>query len=915
MILTSWSRLILFLSFILSLVILTIPDDSKLGEIYFNSFKYDEALYYFDRAKNQDVSSVSVLKKMKAYFVIQGELKKAITSQKKITKILPKNIFHIKELAKLYDWNNQPKMSLNTREKVIQLENKKSRYKELLDVQQGYVWLREYKEAERIGQMIYESNDIKDLEKNLAFYLAIKNQKEVIKHINKISKLSGKKNYRLQKYLAQSYELNKEYKLAINNYIEYMRDLEKIKKNEEKDTFILEFSKKQLNKHQTTIERIVLLYDTLGERKKIAKINRDYYTIDESKYDLGLDAAEIYLELKDLESIKIILPKIYSVNSAKRLFRAGHIYLELKDFDQSIKFFERVLKLYPYKSEYFKDLSYLYEVTNQPKKALDLQYKLLKLLKKDKQGSFYINIDEVLVTDTSNSKVVPTNEIINTQKKIIELLEKIGDKKEKHKKLVDFTKSNPYDFELNKTLAFSYLSSNEIKEAELILTRLFNINPLDRDVNLYFVRQDIQNARYSNALNKINLLKKTNKKDLQIETALYEIYKRHNPKLALRICKSLEKDKTYDYIELKVNCLIQEKKIQESLSIIYDFSKDNPDNSNAKIKLAYTSILAKDLELANRVISDLKSSNTPRRLLEPILKYKGELVQQINLTSSWEHSIDLNNFKSGSYNYWSHNVAIYKNTKNIGLGVNLFKANPNKGVKQLGHNNISLKYAVDDNLSINGTLGNNFGNSKEPRYGLSAFKSFDSGIYFNIIIDKNKQIYDTEEFATTKNALKDTQSIFIKKIFSLKHDISFTFSNDQFSINDKEAKSINWVTQYNYYLLTNWSIGFLNSRYHALSGDDEVRRIIIDSSNLYAIDLRNKLTFFNNKLINTTDLLIGMDEERSIDFGEYISIRTQLFYNLTLRKQFYFEISYSNESFEIESQDSLTTSTGYNYWF
>jgi tetratricopeptide (TPR) repeat protein len=899
---------------IVSMLILTIPDDSKLGLIYFNSFKYDEALYYFDRAKNQNIATVSVLKKMTDYFVIQGELDKAITSQKKITKILPKNLYHTKELSKLYDWNNQPKESLIIQEKIIKIENKEDKYLKLLDIQQGYIWLREFKEADRVGRVIFSSDKIKILEKNLNFYLSAKDQKEVIKHIAKITKLAGKKNRQLQKYLAQSYELNKDYNKAIENYILYMKNVEKIKAPT-KDSFILNFNIKQLNKYTATIERILSLHQQLGNNRQVAKIYKDYYTVDSSKFDMGLDAAEIYLKLSEIQEVESILPKIYKVNSAKRLFRAGHIYLELKDYDKSIKFFERVLLLYPHKIEYFKDLSYLYELTKQPKKALELQYQLLKELKKNKQGFYFINIDEILISDSSKNTIKPTNDILNTQKKIIELLDTIGDKDEKHKKLIDFTQNNPYDFELNKKLAFSYISSGKTLNAEIILKKLFNMNPLDKDVNLYFVRKDIQNKNYNDALKKINLLTNKSEDQQQLKIVLFDIYKEIDKKEALKICKDLKEINNYDYVELKVNCLIEQKRIQKALTIIYNYSKDHSNFEAAKIKLAYVSIMAEELSLSQRVISDLKSNKTSSRVLNPIIDYQNTLIQKVKLKSSWEHSVDLKNFKSGSFNYWSNNISIYKNIENIGLGVSLFRASPNKGIKQLGHNNVSLKYSYEDNLSVLATLGNNFGNSKKTRYGISAYKSFDSGFYLNLSLEKNKQIYDTEYFASTTDALKDSQSLYIKKLISLKHDIYFNFTNESFSIDNKKAKSISLASQYNYYFLKNWSSGVLNSRYKTLNGDEEIKNIVTSNSNLIALNLRSQYSYFTNKLINITDIYVGMDNERSIDFGKYINIKTQLFYNLTLRKQFYFEISHSNESFTIESQDSLITSAGYNYWF
>ena len=47
--------------------------------------KYDKALKYFDQAKSSNEESPLILNKIKDYFMIQGDLKKALVSQNKLT--------------------------------------------------------------------------------------------------------------------------------------------------------------------------------------------------------------------------------------------------------------------------------------------------------------------------------------------------------------------------------------------------------------------------------------------------------------------------------------------------------------------------------------------------------------------------------------------------------------------------------------------------------------------------------------------------------------------------------------------------------------------------------------------------------------------------------------------------------------
>lgn len=218
MILTSWTKLLLFLSFLLVITILSIPNDSKLGVIYFKSYNYEKALEYFDQAKTVNNQSPTILNKLKEYFLIQGDINKALISQKKITEILPKNIQHLQELAKLYNWNNMPYQNLKAREKIAQLQPSHLRMKSYLSIAQGYRWLKKYQDADRIALIIGESNNTENLRQNLNYYLATKNIQMAVKTLEKLEKLEpGNLNNRI--YLAQAYTLKNNLTKAIENYM------------------------------------------------------------------------------------------------------------------------------------------------------------------------------------------------------------------------------------------------------------------------------------------------------------------------------------------------------------------------------------------------------------------------------------------------------------------------------------------------------------------------------------------------------------------------------------------------------------------------------------------------------------------------------------------------------------------------
>ena len=82
----------MFLFVVVGVIILTIPSRTKLGILYFNSYQYEKALEYLSESESLKTGDVLVLKKIKDYFTLQGDIKRALEVMEKLQEYLPPSV-------------------------------------------------------------------------------------------------------------------------------------------------------------------------------------------------------------------------------------------------------------------------------------------------------------------------------------------------------------------------------------------------------------------------------------------------------------------------------------------------------------------------------------------------------------------------------------------------------------------------------------------------------------------------------------------------------------------------------------------------------------------------------------------------------------------------------------------------------
>jgi tetratricopeptide (TPR) repeat protein len=912
MILTSWSRFIVFITLIIIGIVATIPNDTKMGMIYFKSYQYDKALDYFSRAKSDLQNSPAILKKMKEYFLIQGQVNKALIAQRKICDVLPKNKEHLQELAKLYNWNNMPYENLLTRERLAALLKDEEQLGAYFDIAQGYRWLRKYNDANRVAKYLDASENMGFLIKNLEYYFATKQIKNSIRLTNKIL-LKEPNNLKLRKYLAQTYELQDEFVKAIQSYMVYVSNNESYAKKIDTTSF-LDIDPQTITTKMETIDAINELYLKLKRHAMVASINAKVFDKVPLEYDRGLDAAELYLKLDNFQAADVILKKAYNIRSAKRVHRAGLLYASVNMNELAIEYINKAIKMYPWVPVYYNDLTDLYEKTGQKRKALETQYKLLKIQKRkmNYHQPVFLSADEILVSD--RTKRLPSNKIQQTQRKIIYLLYDLKDKEKLHQTLLNYYKQYPFDMEMIKMLAYSHLENNEKAKADPLFFKLFEMNPNDSDVALYVADSYIQDKKFFDAKN--ILLKIKDHQQTGVHNRLHGIHlATNNVNSFIDICQIYRDSRDLDYniVEIQVRCNEKNKEYSQSIERLIYYLDSYPDERSARINLIYQYLLSGDHKMAKIEHLGLKDKLSQKQN-DNILKFIEEVELDSKIASSWDHALNYNHYHSNNFESRVVDFMLARNVGKFTYGVQALNIETS-AADDLGYYGLYLQYRPGSTYQFTVGLGKNQGENEDTRWNVKAGFYPNEKFYLGAEYTKNALAFDQTGFINSGDVLQDRLNFYSSYRYSYRNLFTANINENRYRISGSKAQYLTYGLDWDYYLQQTFGAGLFIQELRLISADKEIEDNFLNRSSLRGVSTFYEFKSFSNKLRNKTKLLLGADSYRKLDFGEFVRLTNETVLNWKKRKDLILNISWDKEGLVVDEDEIIRISLGYNFWF
>ena len=897
----------------------TFPSFEKMGLLYFNSYKYEEAINFFEKINHFKENNVSVLNKLKDYFLLQGNVERAILSQKRITELLPKNIKYLEELAKLYSWNQKPLENLKTREKVVALSPKGTKENELLEILEEYRWLRAYNDSDRIALSLQESTNPKVLIEVLKYYLSTHHNDRIISLAQKLSKINGP-NVDYYTYVAQSYELSKDFPNAIKFYMAAVaKDISAIKLYSNLQFISIYFHSFEADFE--TFEHIVGLHRQLHHDELVSKMYMTYALLSPKRFELALANMDALIRDKKFQEIKNFVASFSIKATSQELYQSALLMVKIDFFEDAILYLEKALEINPTALKYYEELTYLYEKRGLKKKALELQYRYLKILKNKgvKTSSFIISIDETLLAmndfnQKENSIIAKEKlEIKKTQQKIIQLHIETKDVNQQIVTLEQYCHDYPFDIEYLRILAGLYSNKQEDEKAQNIYSKINKMNPSDPEAALFLADFAIQNNNFQEAENYLYTINK-GPNNWVVLNRLEAIYDNRDIKSHQKVCDEVLKTsptKEFLAIETTAKCLYSTGQKQKAIILLNNDLKANPQHKSNRILLTYYlldlgyvgtaisnfSLISKDLELRKEYL-DLKS-------------YFLEIVESKRYQNAWDHTANFNYFNTSIYSYLHWNLRVNKNIFPYFIGYQNQQNNYLQGKTHNGYHAL-VSGLKKDNGKLELWAGKNYGKSTKISGGVNAQYLVHPEHTLSASIASKQITNDLLSWSFYPDSSRDMwSSSWSAHPAILPVEWNLGIRTEYYHISNLKLNRTIGEFNLDYRKSLPWFAGIYFRKQNVTKNNVAGNQIVDTFAQFFSVGAKHE---WNKSWWSEVRGSIGRDTDRNIPLGKLRSFQGLIYYNHGQNRDGYFQVLWFNESLNSNVSNGLLLGLNYQIW-
>ncbi|MBC98877.1 MAG: hypothetical protein CME63_14120 [Halobacteriovoraceae bacterium] len=743
MILFNRVQAFLFLFVVVGVIILTIPSRTKLGILYFNSYQYEKTLEYLSESESLKTGDVLVLKKIKDYFTLQGDIKRALEVMEKLHTLRPHNLDYLKELEKLSDWNQLPVKRLYYQEKRAELlKGKSDREKLLLEIAQGYRYLRDFKEANRVFQKIENSENRMIQEQMISYYLATKQADKAIESIEAYKKkLKDNSEVRLKYniYLYQSFTVLEDYKRAIIQAFQIL-GINKLDSVNEIPKEVYSLSKQQVKDNLYYLEGIIYHYEKLellGNSEELTLFLANTVPVDT---ELQFNLAEFWFRHNDKSKAKskyVDILKRDRLNREEMLSLVDRFY-DLGEKGRAIDALKRLVKRYPLNRAYWQRLGDLYDEIGEKKKALEAFLKLLELEKKKNQTYIrtYLRQGPQLAMNSSSDDVIfikkyqnlPkfNSRIYQIEQRIVYLLNEIGDPEEVIKVVERLLNDDPNSSVLLSALAQAYYMKGDYKRAEKLFERVIRLEPNHKMALEVLLAKDIREKNFEKANGKIKTLEKLsneikNSEELYLLSMKEEVFFQEagaESKSYKEICqvindlnssqaKNSKGSVNFELQSIRLRCLRRRGEEEKAFQLNKSLVAQYPEELILREQLAYLYLDRGDVESAKKELDVLiLKSDQPEIQYKALNEYYNSSLLSEKRKNAWRLVTDNYHLWTSEFSFSLMSIEVAKlfNDFAIGLGEEFYLLNKG-GNEKINYNELFFEYRLSLNQLIRLQLG------------------------------------------------------------------------------------------------------------------------------------------------------------------------------------------------------------------
>lgn len=919
MILFRAPSLIAFSVIIGALVYFSIPDKNKMGMYYFNSYQYETAYQYLNDANNFENGDLEALKRIKDYFLINGNTLKALDIQYKLISLRPHNVDYHIEAEKLCDWNKRPIEKLVVMEKRAMLYEGQRREELLIQVAEGYRWLKLYKKSTRIYKKLAQSNSKEILESAINYYLTKKDPNSAIVVLERYVDLFPNEN-KYGTFLIQSYSYVGEKEKAFWQALVQMGMPIALIKGDFA-SWLKGLSAENIREGWRAHSRLIYLsqeINNLGWRETLISV---YSQKLEGDTLVAFTIGESYFLIKNYKLAYEYFRKseVGPKDFRDRNRQLANYYSDMKRPKDAIRCLERLVSRYPLNQLYWELLGDTYEEIGEKKKALKAYMRLLRLEsasydRRVRKSLFSADliaqsggpVDIPIMYKPANIRKSNRKRITRVRDKVLAVAENLESPDERITVYKQLLERRPNDILLLKRLGFSYFDVDDIPNAQKVFERIYLLSPKDSDALEIVAGKKTEEGEYNETLKLIKELEA--RQELSVyalglkENALYALkLKREHNKICANITSGSQEKK--DFLVLKNRCLTRLKQQKSALDMQKDLVQRFPEDNDLLLQKAFSELEAGNLREARSDMETLKSRKIKSASLNSYLIELEEVVKQRDALVLFTETQYL---KAEDFSYLDATQDLRKRVDSWGFGLSLRTFKLLSGGNSL-FNWVSPYVSYFHNERFDMSVGYRFGlgDKKFDKAFFISANYFGNNSFFNATYENSEALILTRNLVLEKQARARSLNLYWEKFLFKRGDL-FLFNSilRWATFQNEEGEARQFTAEYLYSMIPEHKkvdvyTGVQISRNTLSSDGFNLNENFLPDSLAYHLVLRAHYNYQSEDVEHWRFLArvaSGGDSKRGIDFGKSWQLRGEVshFYGALRNIRFYSE--YYNET-------------------
>jgi lipopolysaccharide biosynthesis regulator YciM len=906
MILSSWIQFALFILGVLSAMILTIPSNVQMGSDYFDSYQYEKAFKYFSKVQKKDAMNLNNLKRLKDYYLVKGEISKAMVLQEKLVKLKPKNLHYWQDMENLYTWNLKPYEKLQAKEHEAELIPEKEAKSLYLEIAEGYRWLKKYQDANRIFEKLLKYNDPLILDIATSYYTSTKQLATATQLLAKM----GETKPVYYRWLAELEESEGKYAEANVYYLKILGIFfgRRVSLND-----LTTLPKIQLEDNISYFQRIRTNLQRMGNDTASEKLQEDLSAILPGNLLLTYDLGYYQIDRGEKEMATSTFKKILTIEkNPEKILSVCEVLSGLGKEIESNVCYLNLSKQHPRNLKYLEALAQSYEKLDQKMQALRIYEQMLKL-----QGDLETNagtyrfllvaqnslINNGIINDANKEwaieKSKPKQRGINPskleeiRKKVISLQNDVGERHKSESLLKKLIKANPKDISVQKQLAYLYFDTGRATEGREIFRKILEKNTDDQDGLFIKMEEAYGQSRFEEAY---QLSKK-----LPVKNELFQVELRHE---ILFSSKHMEEYRdaclsdSHLFKEIELRCMYRLDNPQKAISELETYvSNKSKDQMNSTLVSWYLD--QNNLKKAKKLLQKLEDEGQFSQENVQQTSDLKELKKYLEARTAWNLNVTSMQVLISKYGYNLTTLDLLKKLNGPGIG---FFTEHVESSKPFSLFSPYAYYGGDlGEFKIGPTFSQGQKKLSSPFFIDGSY--YGSKKFFgNLHFENSRPEYQLKELHDIDRAYRRILSSYLTYHEEDRFNVDLSLTHNDYTFNSQSGHDFQVFGEYlkQNIFVKELSLGARVFTTSLSSNGDDVNRLHIRRAFAQYAVVQYANSFLKRRFNQWNylgKLALGGDTERKITFGQAYNARFQIEYLKDDQKGVRFYVDYYKESY------------------